>query len=304
MTNDMNRNGNANPPPGNSLAVYGQQDALDDFPVLKAFQQYIDTEQSKANRRMMLLCVFFMIVLGIVIAVFTGLLLSVGRRNDSMNERMMEFVLRERAAQQPVSAAPVVVQSSAPDTSREATIRTLTESIALLKRQLEERQASDAPSAVPSAPETPKDDPAARAEEKKVANERERLRAEREFLEKEKERLHQKEIDLQRRKLYPECYGPDGTLLPPGQKTARTPSPSPETARPRPTDAEIDAEIAAIIADGRREEEARAKDEKTKKNAKMSDADFDAFLEGLPAAASTNAAAGKIPSFDWDFPEE
>jgi hypothetical protein len=42
----------------------------------------------------------------------------------------------------------------------------------------------------------------------------------------------------------------------------------------------------------------------TKKNAKMSDADCDAFLEGLPKAASTNAAAGKIPSFDWDFPEE
>ena len=31
-----------------AVSVYGAADALDDFPVLKAFQQYIDAEQAKA----------------------------------------------------------------------------------------------------------------------------------------------------------------------------------------------------------------------------------------------------------------
>ena len=36
----------------NAVSVYGQTDGLDDFPVLKAFQQYIDSEQAKARKRM------------------------------------------------------------------------------------------------------------------------------------------------------------------------------------------------------------------------------------------------------------
>ena len=30
------------PIPPNAMRLYGQSDAMDDFPVLKAFQQYID----------------------------------------------------------------------------------------------------------------------------------------------------------------------------------------------------------------------------------------------------------------------
>ena len=45
--------------PANAVSVYGQTDAMDDFPVLKAFQQYIDAEQAKAQKRMTTLCIFF-----------------------------------------------------------------------------------------------------------------------------------------------------------------------------------------------------------------------------------------------------
>ena len=38
-------------PPRNAVSVYSQ-DAMDDFPVLKAFQQYIDAEQAKARKRL------------------------------------------------------------------------------------------------------------------------------------------------------------------------------------------------------------------------------------------------------------
>ena len=36
---------NENPAANNAVSIYGQE-GLDDFPVLKAFQQYIDAEQS------------------------------------------------------------------------------------------------------------------------------------------------------------------------------------------------------------------------------------------------------------------
>ena len=33
--------------PRNAVSIYGNNDAMDDFPVLKAFQQYIDAEHAK-----------------------------------------------------------------------------------------------------------------------------------------------------------------------------------------------------------------------------------------------------------------
>ena len=39
-----------------AVSVYDAGNAMDDFPVLKAFQQYIDAEQAKAQKRMLFLC--------------------------------------------------------------------------------------------------------------------------------------------------------------------------------------------------------------------------------------------------------
>ena len=48
---------NENPAANNAISIYGQE-GLDDFPVLKAFQQYIDAEQSKSRKRMIMLCIY------------------------------------------------------------------------------------------------------------------------------------------------------------------------------------------------------------------------------------------------------
>ena len=50
--------------PPNTVSVYGHgADALDDFPVLKAFQQYVDSEQAKAHKRLMSVCFFFTLLI-------------------------------------------------------------------------------------------------------------------------------------------------------------------------------------------------------------------------------------------------
>ena len=79
---------------------------MDDFPVLKAFQQYIDSEQAKARKRMLMLCIFFGALMVIVISVFLMLLLNVSSRNQSLNDRLVEYAMKERERM----STPIVVQ--------------------------------------------------------------------------------------------------------------------------------------------------------------------------------------------------
>ena len=68
--------------PSRSVSVYGSADAMDDFPVLKAFQQYIDAEQAKAQKRMTTLCIFFAIIMASAIGVFVVILMRMSQRNN------------------------------------------------------------------------------------------------------------------------------------------------------------------------------------------------------------------------------
>ena len=47
----------------NAISLFGQAANANDFPVLKAFQEYIDAEQSKARKRMLGLSIFFVVLL-------------------------------------------------------------------------------------------------------------------------------------------------------------------------------------------------------------------------------------------------
>ena len=50
-------------PAANAVSIFGQGGSPNDFPVLKAFQEYIDAEQAKARKRMLGLSVFFIVCL-------------------------------------------------------------------------------------------------------------------------------------------------------------------------------------------------------------------------------------------------
>ena len=91
--NDMNNI----PPQANAVSLYGQADAMDDFPVLKAFQQYVDAEQAKAHKRLMTVCVFFTVVMTIVIAVFMFIILGLNRNNGG-NDAALRAMSESNAA--------------------------------------------------------------------------------------------------------------------------------------------------------------------------------------------------------------
>ena len=215
----------------NAVSLFGQSGGVNDFPVLKAFQEYIDAEQAKARKRMLGLSVFFILLLIVVVITFTLVITSVIGRNQQLSDRLLDIALREKTSTLPVvnvqSPAPAVVQPSV----ESAELVRLREE---LRREKEERKSEQAkrdedrfnklldaiskPQQQPVAAPTPVVvttspssvlQPAA-AESVELARLREELRREKEErqaeLAKAKEEKRKAEIEAHRRRLYPEYY--------------------------------------------------------------------------------------------------
>lgn len=202
-----------------AVSVYGGAgDAMDDFPVLKAFQQYIDAEQAKARKRLLAMGVFFGALMLVVIVIFVALLVSVSSRNQQLNDRLIEFAMKDR---QPSSA--VVVQP--PQDS--AAVLALTAKLEALQRKVSEAQskadatiAEAAEKARQAAAEAAKRQATETAEQLEIR----RLKAQLEETQKkaaaEREKRREEELEAYRRKHYPELYAPRSDVRPQRRPTA------------------------------------------------------------------------------------
>ena len=185
-----------------AVSLYGAGDAMDDFPVLKAFQQYIDAEHAKARKRLLAMAVFFGAFTLAVVAVFVALLVSAGARNQQLNDRLVEFAMKERS-----SASPVVVQP--PQDS--SAVLALTARLEEIQRKAAEDRAK-AEKALAEAEEKARQAAAAAAprqptpEEREIARLKAQLAAEREKASAEKARQREAELEAYRRRHYPELY--------------------------------------------------------------------------------------------------
>jgi chemotaxis protein histidine kinase CheA len=207
----------------NPLSLMPAEGNSAEFPVLKAFQEYIDAEQAKARKRMLGLSVFFIVLLSVVVVTFVLILTTVLNRNQSLSDRLLDYALRERDRAPAQVSMPQQAQPSAD------IVKTLVE-------RLEKEQAE-----MKAAFEKQKRE----AEEKAAAIERERteelkriqqeLATERAKAKKEADK--KAEIERHRRRLYPDYYrlesGEDLPLPPPSSsyKTNRSPSMAPETSK-------------------------------------------------------------------------
>ena len=79
----------------------------DAFPVLKAFQDYLESERQRARRRMTTLGVVFAVVIVAVIGAFTLIWFSTMRGMQDTNRQLLEAALKKATAEPP---QPVVVQ--------------------------------------------------------------------------------------------------------------------------------------------------------------------------------------------------
>lgn len=82
----------------------------DSFPVLKAFQDYLDSERQRARKRMFLLSTFFILTLAIVVGgLLTGgffVYSRAARHNEALQQTLLELALRTPSPPAPVPASP------------------------------------------------------------------------------------------------------------------------------------------------------------------------------------------------------
>lgn len=189
--------------PQNAVRIYGQEDSLEDFPVLKAFQQYIDAEQTRARKRLLMVCAVFGALVILVIAVFVTMLLNISVRNQALNDRLIEFAMKERE-RPTASGAPVVVQP--PDS---AALMAMTAKIDELQKKLAEDRAkaeADALAAKNAAALEAAKQKKPSAEEIEIKRLKALLDAEKAKHSAEMEQQRQKDLEEYRRKHYPELY--------------------------------------------------------------------------------------------------
>ena len=240
----------------NAISLFGQSANMNDFPVLKAFQEYIDAEQAKARKRMLGLSIFFIVLLVAVVVTFTIIVISIFTHNRQLSDRLLDVALRERQIavapqQQPapqpiVVPQPVVAPAPAQDTGMKALLEKL-ESLAAAMATRQQQAVAPTPVVVTTAAPTPIPQmPAAESAEtqqmrEKIKKQQAELEAERARVKAAEEKLRQAEIERHRRRLYPEYYA-QRDAVPVQQKpqpresvpAAKAPMPEPkrETAAP------------------------------------------------------------------------
>lgn len=189
----------------NAVSLFSQGgDAMDEFPVLKAFQQYIDAEQSKARKRMLGLSIFFVSLLVVVVVAFAMVLIPILNSKEQMSERFLEMALRQQQLMQPQPAAPVVVNPVQPVAQRSNDdLKPLADQIAALASALKSQQEE---ANKPKAPARPAVDPEKSAMTKEIKDKDAALAAEKAKLKDLEKRLHDMEVERQQRRNYPEYY--------------------------------------------------------------------------------------------------
>ena len=218
-----------------ALRIFDQANGMNDFPVLKAFQEYIEAEQARARKRTLGLSIFFIVLLVVVVVTFSVIMAAVinrdqqslqaiATRNQALSDKLLDIALRERTpAAQPVvnvQQPPAVVH---PDTGAQA-LKPVLDRLESLTEALKKQPAGTAPQPVPMVqPAAPQPLPAAvspeleaaRRQQDELARQRAAVAAERARLREEQEQLRRERIEQHRRRLYPDYYAREDA-----QKTA------------------------------------------------------------------------------------
>lgn len=215
--------------PQNAVSVYGSDSTMDEFPILKAFQEYINAEQAKARKRITALAVFFGVLLIAILAIFMTLLVKSYNDNQHLNDRLVDFMQkeRERSDKEHSERERAAAEAAARPSRDSAAVIELTKKIETLQEKIynTQRKADEAERALVEKENlmAEKDKQAAEAlkkaiedakpkgptpEEQEIARLKSLLAAEKrkQAAAVEKERRRQAELEEYRRKHYPQHY--------------------------------------------------------------------------------------------------
>ena len=293
------------------LSIYGNEEALNEFPVLKAFQQYIDAEQAKAHKRVSQLCIFFTALMVIIVSVFVVLLISVSSKNSELSGQMLALMMKERSAQ---AAQPVIIQPSQQaqpsNGADERYIREISSLVEKISGKMNMIESSIKDNATNVAQEENRAMDVAR-EKQSMESERMKIEQEKALLAKQKEELRQKEIELQRRKLYPELYDTPGATAKPKAATNEKPQkPQANSDSLSEEDEEIDELIDMIPINYFSDEEpvkkkeapARKTSVKTAKRNVAPTANAKPVKQDKPVQKKEESLSIDEADYSWDIP--
>lgn len=247
-----------------AVRVYERPSAQTEFPVLKAFQEYLEAEQAKAHKRMLALSVFFIILLVIVVLTFTIITSNMISRNQQLEDRLMDMAQVNRTApaaavQKQADDKEAAAKKAEEEKATQAILAKLAgleseltrarEAAEANKAALEAAQAQAAEQAAAAAqakadaeklkknPPKPAVDPAVTQRQiEALKKQQEELQAAREKLKAEQEALRKEQVEQQRRRLYPEFYAREDARKA-AEEAAKNPPPAlPSDKAPLPAD--------------------------------------------------------------------
>lgn len=253
------------PPNPAPVALYGNQDAMDDFPVLKAFQQYVDSEQAKAHKRLMSVCFFFTMLIVVIIGVFIFVVMNMRNNHNiqdgtsemqrqlmeqtaKMNDRLIQQLIANNNTHVPSPASVVVVGENNKEkpSSVDIALSSKERELAAREAELKKRELEEADRELQARENALKEREAklvaeTAAKAKKIAEEEAKAKREREILE-------------HRRKLYPEYFDNNGKECSQPVTKRQTAAPITDKSTEESRNAEIarlrqEAEIAKLKAE-------------------------------------------------------
>lgn len=214
-----------------TVSVFEQSNGMNDFPVLKAFQEYIEAEQTRARKRMLGLSIFFVVLLVVVVVTFSVIMAAVinrdqqslsaiATRNQELSDKLLDIALRERVPQQsvnvgqpqPPARATVQENSSVNANSAALDLQPVLDRLEKLATNLNKPQQpinSVVPTAADSVPvqqTVAAPTLATVGQQDEIRRQREAIAAERAKLKAEQEQLRREQVEQHRRRLYPEYY--------------------------------------------------------------------------------------------------
>ncbi len=83
------------------------------FPVLKAFQDYLEAERAQARKRVMQLSIFFAVIMGVVVTGFLSAGIFMLRNMTAVQDKLLDVALAQKAAPAP-APAPAPAAPTAP----------------------------------------------------------------------------------------------------------------------------------------------------------------------------------------------
>ena len=146
-----------------SLHQAATQSGPDSFPVLKAFQEYLESERQRARRRVALVTALFAGIVVVLIAVFLAAGLLLFNYMKEREERLWHRLETQTAAPAPVPAPVPAVEPAPPATASvelEQELNRISEALAALTQ---ERAAAGSAAAVATPPTPPRVEPAVTA---------------------------------------------------------------------------------------------------------------------------------------------